>query len=103
MKILIIGGAGFLGAHTVRRCLRDPENEITVLDSLEPELHATTAHLEQVWDRITFVRGSMNDEGARYWIMVTRRGPAPRSTRLPKWKHCVVSTKHTVPGGPVIG
>ena len=62
MKILIIGGAGFLGAHTVRRCLRDPENEVTVLDSLEPELHATTAHLEPVWDRITFVRGSMNDE-----------------------------------------
>ncbi|HXQ73876.1 MAG TPA: NAD-dependent epimerase/dehydratase family protein [Pyrinomonadaceae bacterium] len=62
MKILIIGGAGFLGAHTVRRYLRDPENEITVLDSLEPELHATTAHLEPVWDRITFVRGSMNDE-----------------------------------------
>ena len=62
MKILIIGGAGFLGAHTVRRCLCDPENEITVLDSLEPELHATTVHLEPVWNRITFVRGSMNDE-----------------------------------------
>lgn len=62
MKILIIGGAGFLGAHTVRRCLRDPDNEVTVLDSLEPELHATTAHLQPVWDRITFIRGSMNDE-----------------------------------------
>jgi UDP-glucose 4-epimerase len=62
LKILIIGGAGFLGAHTVRRCLRDPKNEVTVLDSLEPELRATTAHLEAVWDCITFVRGSMNDE-----------------------------------------
>jgi nucleoside-diphosphate-sugar epimerase len=62
LKILIIGGAGFLGAHTVRRCLRDPDNEITVLDSLEPELHATTAHLQPVWDRITFIRGSMGDE-----------------------------------------
>ena len=62
MKILIIGGAGFLGAHTVRRCLRDPENQVTVLDSLEPELHATTAHLQSVWDQITFIRGSMGDE-----------------------------------------
>ena len=62
MKILIIGGAGFLGAHVVRRCLRDPENEVTVLDSLEPELHATTAHLQPVWERITFIRGSMGDE-----------------------------------------
>jgi nucleoside-diphosphate-sugar epimerase len=62
MKILIIGGAGFLGAHTVRRCLRDPQNEVTVLDSLEPELHATTAHLQPVWDQIKFIRGSMGDE-----------------------------------------
>jgi UDP-glucose 4-epimerase len=62
LKILIIGGAGFLGAHTVRRFLRDSKNEVTVLDSLEPELHATTAHLEAVWDRITFIRGSMNEE-----------------------------------------
>jgi UDP-glucose 4-epimerase len=62
LNVLIIGGAGFLGAHVVRRCLRDPENEVTVLDSLEPELHATTAHLEAVWDRIVFARGSMNDD-----------------------------------------
>jgi nucleoside-diphosphate-sugar epimerase len=62
LKILIIGGAGFLGAHVVRRCLHDPENEITVLDSLEPELHATTAHLQPVWDQIEFIRGSMGDE-----------------------------------------
>jgi UDP-glucose 4-epimerase len=62
LKILIIGGAGFLGAHTVRRCLRDPNNEVTVLDSLEPELHATTAHLQPVWKQIRFIRGSMGDE-----------------------------------------
>lgn len=62
MKVLIVGGAGFLGAHTVRRFLRDPENRVTVLDSLEPELHATTAHLQPVWDQITFIRGSMGDE-----------------------------------------
>src|SRR5256885_10221421 len=62
VKILIVGGAGFLGAHVVRRCLAEPGHEVTVLDSLEPELHATTAHLQPVWDRIRFVRGSMDDE-----------------------------------------
>lgn len=62
MNILIIGGAGFLGANLVRRCLQDPKNRITVLDSLEPHLRATTAHLRTVWDQIRFVRGSMNDE-----------------------------------------
>ena len=62
MNILVVGGAGFLGAHVVRRCLHEPDNHVTVLDSLEPELHATTTHLQPVWDRIRFIRGSMGDE-----------------------------------------
>lgn len=62
MKILIIGGAGFLGANLVRRCLQDPANQVTILDSLEPRLRATTRNLRQVWSRIRFVRGSMGDE-----------------------------------------
>lgn len=62
MKILIIGGAGFLGANLVRRCLADPENRVTVLDSLDPKLRATAQNLRSVWDKIRFVRGSMGDE-----------------------------------------
>jgi UDP-glucose 4-epimerase len=62
MKILIIGGAGFLGVNLVRRCLEMPDSQITVLDSLEPRLRATTTHLRDVWDRIKFVRGSMGDD-----------------------------------------
>lgn len=62
MNILVLGGAGFLGAHLVRRCLAEPGNHVTVLDSLEPHLHATTAHLSEVWDKIRFIRGSMADE-----------------------------------------
>lgn len=62
MNILIIGGAGFLGANLVRRCLKEPNNKITVLDSLEPHLRATTDSLREVWDKIYFIRGSMGDE-----------------------------------------
>jgi len=62
MKILIIGGAGFLGANLVRRCLREPGNSVTVLDSLEPQLRGSTENLHEVWDGIRFVRGSMGDE-----------------------------------------
>jgi UDP-glucose 4-epimerase len=62
MNILIIGGAGFLGANLVRRCLMVPGNRITVLDSLEPQLRSSTETLHEVWDRLRFVRGSMSDE-----------------------------------------
>src|SRR5262245_7956992 len=62
MNILIIGGAGFLGANLVRRCLLDPDNRVTVLDSLDPKLRATAINLRTVWDRIRFVRGNMGDE-----------------------------------------
>jgi UDP-glucose 4-epimerase len=62
MNILIIGGAGFLGANLVRRCLQEPGHVVTVLDSLEPRLKATTDTLRDVWNQIRFVRGSMGDE-----------------------------------------
>ncbi|UFS71044.1 NAD-dependent epimerase/dehydratase family protein [Geomonas sp. RF6] len=62
MNILIIGGAGFLGANMVRRCLKEPGVRVTVLDSLDPHLHASTRTLSEVWDRIRFVRGDIRDE-----------------------------------------
>lgn len=62
MRILIVGGAGFLGANLVRRCLLESGSEVTVVDSLEPHLHATTKNLQEVWSQIRFVRGDMRDE-----------------------------------------
>ncbi len=35
---------------------------VTVMDSLDPHLHATTRNLQEVWPRIRFVRGDMRDE-----------------------------------------
>ncbi|MBE0691306.1 MAG: NAD-dependent epimerase/dehydratase family protein [Anaerolineae bacterium] len=62
MNVLIIGGAGFLGANLVRRCLAEPGVKVTVMDSLDAHLHATTENLREVWQRIRFVRGDLRDE-----------------------------------------
>jgi UDP-glucose 4-epimerase len=61
MKILILGGAGFLGSNLVRRCLKGPKNKIVVVDSLEPRLKSTTDNLKQVWSQIKFIRGDIRD------------------------------------------
>jgi UDP-glucose 4-epimerase len=62
MKILIIGGAGFLGTNLVRRCLQEPDYQVTVLDSLESRLRSNTENLRDVWDQIHFIRGSLLDD-----------------------------------------
>lgn len=62
MKILIIGGAGFLGSNLVRRCLSEPFVELAVMDSLDPHLYSTTGNLVDVWDKIKFIRGDLRDE-----------------------------------------
>jgi len=62
VNILIIGGAGFLGVNLVRRCLQEADVKVTVMDSLDPHLHATTKHLQDIWSQISFVRGDMRDE-----------------------------------------
>jgi nucleoside-diphosphate-sugar epimerase len=59
---LIIGGAGFLGANLVRRCLSETGARVTVMDSLDPHLHSTVRNLQEVWPKIRFVRGDMRDE-----------------------------------------
>ncbi len=59
MRILITGGAGFLGTHLVRHCLQKPGSEITVLDSLEWPSGTLPKNLQPFWDRIHYVRGSV--------------------------------------------
>ncbi len=61
-RVLIFGGAGFLGANLVRRVLMEPNVQVTVVDSLEPKLKSTLASLKEVKDKITFIKGDIRNQ-----------------------------------------
>lgn len=58
-KILVIGGAGFVGSNLVRMLLIEPENRVTVLDNL---LSAEKENLPLDNPRLTFLEGSVADD-----------------------------------------
>ncbi|GAB2805191.1 dTDP-glucose 4,6-dehydratase [Streptomyces daliensis] len=59
MRILVTGGAGFIGSHFVRSFA--DEDELTVLDKLT--YAGNPANLEPVEHRLTFVQGDICDAG----------------------------------------
>lgn len=60
MKLLVTGGAGFIGSHFVLRYVEKfPKDSVTVLDKLT---YAADKHfLDPVADRMTFVEGDIAD------------------------------------------
>lgn len=59
-KVLVTGGAGFIGSNFVRRSLLlDPSLKITILDALT--YAGNPANLEGIESQIEFVKGSITD------------------------------------------
>ena len=58
MKILVTGGAGFIGSHLVDRLLLDPTAEVSVLDNFS---RGRIEHLAPSEHRISVVRGDIRD------------------------------------------
>ncbi len=66
MRVLVTGGAGFIGSHYVRTLLTGgypgyEDAQVTVLDKLT--YAANLANLDPVADRFEFVRGDICDAG----------------------------------------
>ena len=62
-KILISGGAGFIGSNLALRCLRE-NCEVTVLDTLAPQIHGedpekTSPLYRSIKDKVRFIKGSV--------------------------------------------
>lgn len=63
MKVLLTGGAGFIGSHTADALLTTGHG-VRVLDSLEEPVHPGHRVPEYLDDRIEFIRGDVRDEHA---------------------------------------
>jgi len=61
VRVLITGGAGFIGSHTADALLREG-CQVRVLDSLEEPVHPGRAKPGYLDPRIEFVRGDVRDE-----------------------------------------
>ena len=62
MRLLVCGGAGFIGSTFVRVRLRDHHDEVTVLDKLT--YAGRKENLHDVIDQIRFVHGAIEDPAA---------------------------------------
>ena len=69
MRILILGGAGFLGTHLAFRCLNEPGTRLTLVDSLDPIFHSTLDPLEPHLKNLDFIQGDIRqEEQLRRWV-----------------------------------
>jgi len=60
MKVLVTGGAGFIGSHTVDLLLKKGY-EVRVYDSLEPPVHPRRGKPAYVPDEVEFISGDICD------------------------------------------
>lgn len=64
MKILVTGGAGFIGTALVRRLLHDG-HAVTVLDNFSPQVHGDHGELQSdIVKDVTLIRGDVRDENS---------------------------------------
>ena len=61
MKVLITGGAGFIGSHTADRLLKE-EYEVRILDSFEQPVHHKNKIPEYLDDRIEIINGNVTED-----------------------------------------
>ena len=95
-RVLVTGGAGFIGSHLVRRLLRDGY-QVRVLDNFAT---GKAANLDEVREQIEVVEGSINDpetakralDGVSFVLHQAAVPSVPRSIADPISSHAENST-----------
>ena len=67
MKILVLGGAGYIGSHTVYRLI-ESGNEVVVFDNLE------TGHIEAVHPKAKFYKGDLRNRSEIHCVFDKEKG-----------------------------
>jgi len=63
MKVLITGGAGFIGTHLARRLVRE-KVEVSVLDNFSPQVHGSIRELPpDLSSKVILHTGDLRDRG----------------------------------------
>jgi dTDP-L-rhamnose 4-epimerase len=62
-RILITGGAGFIGSHLARRLLRSG-HEVRALDRLDPQVHPERERPGYLEDEVELIQGDVRDPAA---------------------------------------
>ena len=94
MRVLVTGGAGFVGVNLIRRLVRDDIN-VVVLDDLSSGLASNIEDLPVEFKRGSLVNASEVTEAAEectHVVHLGARGSVPRSLRNPQATHEVNAT-----------
>jgi dTDP-L-rhamnose 4-epimerase len=62
-RILITGGAGFIGSHLARQLLREG-HEVRALDRLDPQVHPERRRPDYLDDEVELIEGDVRDPAA---------------------------------------